>query len=145
MTLKKNAKIPSGYTFVGHFHSATANAIGLTGGDIFISRNNIIHIKNSHGRELRKLGLTPLSYVKSILCNFNRIYGDKPKRTTERPTCLFVVYEPGLSHFAVIEMNLAPQKGFWEVHTAHPVHIEELKNNPLIYEKNAETASFSLP
>ena len=146
MTLKKNKKVPGGYTFVGHFHSATANAIGLPGGDVFISRNYIKHIANRHGKELKQLGLSAVSYAKFVLGNFNRIYGDTPSRRTERPTCLFVIYNPELSHVAAVEMNMAPKEGFWEIHTVHPISIKQLAENPLLYEKkNAETASFSLP
>ena len=146
MTQKKNQLIPSGYTYVGHFHTATANSIGLPGGDIYISRNYIVHIKKGHAKQLEQLGFSVLGYVKSIFRCYNRIYGESPHAEAGRQSFLFVVYNPELSHVAAIQINHAHQKGFWEVHTAHPVSINTLRHRPLLYEKkNAETASFYMP
>lgn len=146
MTLRKNKKVPSGYTFVGHFHSATANAIGLPGGDIYISNNYLRHIKKRHNGELEQLGITALGYIRAILSNYNRIYGDKPNQKSIRPAVHFAIYNTMLSHVAIVVLNLAPNQGFWEINSAHPINIKELEKYPLLYKKrNAETASLLIP
>ncbi len=109
-------KINTPYTKVGRLKSTIAKAARLKCADIYISENQILHIKNKHSTELEQLGLTAEVYVKTIVENFNEI------REGSNDSILLVVFEKDneFHNTAALTLNYSVEDDFWEVKTAQP-------------------------
>ena len=109
----------------------------LQSGDIFITMNQLKHIKNEHGEQLENLGMMPLDYVKFVCQNFNQI------RKAQKDSILLVVSNKFLNKTAIIDLNFAlnREKGFWEIKTAEPRRNSSVKNKALIWEAAKHTSN----
>lgn len=109
----------------------------LQSGNIFITMNQLKHIKNEHGKELEQIGMLPLDYVKFVCENFNQI------RERKNNGFLLVVDNKFTPNTAIIELNfsLNVKYGFWEIKTAEPRRSSTVKKSALIWEAAKHTSN----
>lgn len=99
---------------------------GLKGGQILVSKNQLVHITNKHGSEIEKAGFSVLQFIRIVCSDYNQI------RTT-RDGYILVVYSEHLSKIAIIEMNLSLD-GFWEIKTAGPRNSSTVEKKALVWD-----------
>ena len=109
----------------------------LQSGSIYISMNQLRHIKNAHGNELDNIGMLPLDYVKFVCQNFNQI------RERKNSGYMLVVENAFTPNTAIIELNFAlnTDKGFWEIKTAEPRRSSVVRKSALIWEAAKHTSN----
>ena len=127
--MTKPNKIHHPYIKVGRLKAHIASAAHLQCADIYVSENQLLHIKNKHNAELEQLGLTAEVYVKTIIENYNEI------REGSNNSILLVVFEEGCEEHntAAISMNYSVDNGFWEVKTAQPRNTKNLLRKKKIW------------
>lgn len=122
-------KINKPYTKIGRLKSTIAKKAHLKCADIYISENQIKHIKNKHCAELEQLGLSAEVYIKTIISNFNEI------REGASDSILLVIFEKGndFHNTAALTLNYSVEEGFWEVKTAQPRNTQNLLKKKKIW------------
>jgi hypothetical protein len=131
--MKKKTSLPriedqAHYRKVGRLRKPVADEIGKPAANIYVDENHLKHIFINHKNELAQIGFTPIMFLDTVLNNFNRIY--KGNRNA-----LILVKWNGTPKVAVIELNLALRKGFYEVLTAYVRAKGSFKNAQLLWEK----------
>ncbi|MCL2416309.1 MAG: hypothetical protein FWD02_00030 [Bacteroidales bacterium] len=116
------------YKKIGKLRKAIATHIGRKSADIYIDENHLKHILLRHKSELAKIGFTPETFLNFVLNGFNRIYKGK------RDALVLVVWN-GVPKVAVIELNLALKKEFYEVLTAFIRTKSMFKKENLLWQK----------
>lgn len=119
-----------GYTWIGRLNVKIAKAIGEKAADIYINDEDIFHI-GLHKKELEKVGMSGLDYVKYIYKNFNQV-----RKGTDY-SILLVVYNEKLSNIAALRLVYFGdgKKEKWRVTTAQPRGRGKLKNNKILWKK----------
>lgn len=119
---------------IGRLKQPIASAIHMRAADIYISRNQILHIANKHKKELDQLGIGALEYVKLIIADFNQI-----RKGTGDSILLVIRTQTNLHHTAAIDLNYCTNKGVWEVKTALPRKTEILEKKDLLWSKPSKS------
>lgn len=96
--------------------------------DIVVYESQLIHISNSHGVELSKLGMRPLDYVNFIIDNFSEV------REGSNNSILFVVANSKTSHAAALQLVLCYELGkeVYKIKTASPMKTVTLLKKKLL-------------
>jgi hypothetical protein len=117
------------YTKIGRLKSTIAKEAHIKCADIYISDNQIKHIKARHKTELEQLGITAELYIKMVVENFNEI------RKGSGDSILLVVYQDTESkhHTAAVSLNYSIKEGFWEIKTAQPRKTEDILKREKIW------------
>ena len=116
------------YHRIGRLKKSVADQIHRRAADIYIDDNHLKHILLRHKDELEKVGLTPKMLVDLVVSNFNRIY----KGHNES---LQLVVWNGNAKVAIIEINSALKKEFYEVKTALIKAKENVNEADLLWVK----------
>lgn len=121
--MKKRTTVNYGdYVKVGEIKTGR----GIKGGNVLVSKNQLVHIAGKHGSEIEKVGFSVLQFIKTICDEYNQI------RVT-RDGYILVVYDENLSKIAIIEMNLSLD-GFWEIKTAGPRSSSTIEKKALVWD-----------
>ena len=91
-----------------------------------MNEQSIKHISEDHAKELEKVGLTAIDFVKFVVDNYNEI---RLGKTNE----LFLVVKNGLTKVAVIRMHY--EKGYYIVETASIMRNSFINKKELIWLK----------
>jgi hypothetical protein len=105
-----------------------AKAIRRKAADIYIDDNHLRHIAIQHGRELAVLGFDPMTFVRLVVRNYNRIYNGTGS------SLLLVLYN-GKPKVTAIELNLVLKQDFYEVKTATVMKKTFFKDEKLLWPK----------
>lgn len=127
------------YIYVGEITKKVAAEAHIQSGHIYMSMNQVKHIRNTHKKELGIVGMTPMDYVRFVCQNFNQI------RERKNDGYMLVVYNQSTPNTAIIELNFALniKRGFWEIKTAEPRRNSAVKKSALIWEAAKHTSNGS--
>ena len=110
---------------VGRIRHRSWATRAMPAGDIVVYERELVHINNQHGKELRKLGLTPLAYVQYVAASFNEVYQSTGN------SLLLVVRDSHVSQMAALQVALEKPRRH-KIKTATPVKNEWLLNKKLL-------------
>jgi len=111
---------------IGKLNQTIAEKIEKTSAKIVMNEQSIKHISEDHAKELEKVGLTAIDFVKFVVDNYNEI---RLGKTNE----LFLVVKNGLTKVAVIRMHY--EKGYYIVETASIMRNSFINKKELIWLK----------
>jgi len=120
-------KLHEPYIKVGRLRRNIAAAVHVAAADIYVSRNYLKHIEDTHGQELHGVGMDALTFVKTVCNNFNQI------RRGSGTSLLLVVYDEKLSKVAAIDLNYSLKDKFWEIKTAEPRRRSAVSKSALLW------------
>ncbi|MBQ9434911.1 MAG: hypothetical protein IJU33_02155 [Bacteroidales bacterium] len=112
---------------LGRLKLSVARAINVKCANICISDSYIVHIANTHKKELEQVGMSAIDYAQFVVDNYNQI------RKGSGDSILLVVYNKELSHTAAIALNYSLKSEFWEVKTAEPRRQSEIVKRKLLW------------
>lgn len=120
------------YTKVGRISMTIAKKAHIKAADIMIDENHIKHIGNKHKKELEKLGVSVMDFVRLIVSSFTEI------REAQENTLYLVNINKQSKYFvAIIQLNYNLSREFWEIKTAIPIRTAVILKQNLIYKKGA--------
>jgi hypothetical protein len=120
------------YTKVGRISMTIAKKAHIKAADIMIDENHIKHIGNKHKKELEKLGISVMDFVRLIVSSFTEI------REAQENTLYLVNINKQSKYFvAIIQLNYNLSREFWEIKTAIPIRTAVILKQNLIYKKGA--------
>lgn len=125
------------YIEVGRISISIAKAIGRKPAKIYVSRNQIQHIIQRHGKDLEPFGLSVIDYIRFVCENYNQI------RIGTNNSILLLVYSNDLNHTACIDLNFSIdiKHGFWEIKTAGPRRSSAVNKKALLWEAAKHTSN----
>lgn len=125
--MSKAKAISKPYLKVGRIVQTIAQQAHITSADIYVSRNQLIHIENRHGKELAAVGMDAETFVRTVCRQYNQI------RRGSNNSLLLVVYDEKLAKVAAIDLNYSLKDSFWEIKTAEPRECSTVKKKALIW------------
>ena len=128
-------KISHPYRKIGRLNWTVSKKAHVKAADIYISENQIIHIQNTHRKELEDLGIDATTFVSMVCRNFNQI------RKGSGDSILLVIYNTRLSYVIAISLNYSIEKEFWEIKTAEPRRRRTVDKSALIWTAAKHTVS----
>jgi len=117
------------YKKIGKLKKSIADQIHKPSVNIYVDDNHIKHIFNRHKDELEKIGFTPMMFVNAVVSNFNRIYKG-------HGNALQLVVWNGKANVAIVEINSALEKDFYEVKTAFVRKKRRFEKDVLLWKKS---------
>ena len=111
---------------IGEINKTVARQIGRKSGKVEIDERAIKHITDDHAKELARLGMSPIGFVRYILQNFNEIREGNTKE-------LFIIVRNGLSKVAIVRMNY--ERGIYRVETATVMRESFINKKELLWKK----------
>lgn len=123
------------YKKVGRLNWTVSKEAHVKAADIYISENQITHIKNVHGKQLNSLGIDAITFVEMVCGSFNQI------RKGSKESLLLVIYDNKLSSVIAISLNYSIEKEFWEVKTAEPRRRKTVEKSALVWTAAKHTVS----
>ena len=112
---------------VGRLKLTIARKINRKCADIYLTPNYLKHIERRHKKELEKIGLSAIDFVKAVVKGYNQI------REGSGDSILLVIFNGNLNHTAGIDLCLTGD--YWEVKTAEPRKKEDIVKRKLLWEK----------
>lgn len=107
-----------------------ANKAHVKSADIMIDESHLKHIQNKHNKELKKLGIDAVNFVKTIVSNFNEI-----REAPDNALDLVLENSTGKMYVAVVTLNYNFSRKFWEIKTAIPIRTAVVKSRKLIWKR----------
>lgn len=111
---------------VGTISAKLARLMGGSCRQVVIDYSHITHIDNEHLQQIKRIGLSPTLFIKTVLNNYNTVYRGSVTKDGHQSFVL-AVYNVPMSNVAAITLESSDKGDNWIVRTAHPVKASQIR------------------